>query len=66
MISKTNTQWTPGACRAAPARGRSRYGVEGYANHRVVVPTLAAQFWNNYIEFMKKGGQGARRQSDRA
>jgi hypothetical protein len=21
----------------------------------VVVPTLAAQFWNNYIDFMKKG-----------
>jgi ABC-type sugar transport system substrate-binding protein len=23
----------------------------------VVVPTLAAQFWNNYIDFMKKGAK---------
>ncbi|MFC7400467.1 ABC transporter substrate-binding protein [Chelatococcus sp. GCM10030263] len=23
----------------------------------VVVPTLAAQFWNNYVDFMKKGAQ---------
>jgi len=52
-----DTQCSPGARRAVPARRGPGYGLEGQPNLGVVVPTLDAQFWKNYIDFMKKGAK---------
>ena len=44
-----------GVLTAAVSRPRSAYAASGRPTIGVVVPTLAAQFWNTYVSFIRKG-----------